>query len=557
MTKITKIIGLPGTGKTTKLSKILEDMFENQGVAPSDVVFSSFSRSASKAIFDKMSELGYDRDDLPYFRTLHSLAAKVLDLTQKDSFVAENDYKRFCGEHGISLVPEKVKTIDEIEQFGVVGKGYVLDVGNILFGWWQYLKKKYVRPKEVNNAIKERNNLSTLKQQTLELIPTELILEWYHQWEGYKERAGKYEYDDMLQEIVVRQIPFMDDIKYIVVDEAQDLNLLQFEMLKIWMPQCEEVYFAGDSCQAIYFFNAADPTLMDRMDGEKLKLPQSYRVPRIPWGYAKSLSHLIGEHDIDDVKPVDKEGDVLPIEWNDVFRILPEQPDKTTYMLFRTHEDIGRFLSKSFRERIFVKGFGTTKTFLNNSVFNSTYDLFRCLEKEAKPKEEDIRRFILRLPAKYLKRGIKTKVRKGELGEKLQQRQLLNYEGNGGTEKFYSLFRKADSVQDIVEVLGDVKVRLPNKNFFLDYPFDRVFLLNNVFVGTYFASKGLEADRIFLFDYFPHKEANIRRDECRLVFTGFTRTLDVDYIVTTDYKSDYSYGHGLINSLAIGDRRWI
>ena len=557
MTKIHKIVGLPGTGKTTKLSEILEDMFENRGVGTDEVIYSSFSRSTSKAIFDKMSKLGYNRDVLPYFRTLHALAARVLDLKQNESFVAENDYKLFCVEHGISLGQIKSKTIDEIEQYGVVGKEYVLDVGNILFGWWQYLKKKYVHPKEVKNVIRERKELSILEQQTLEIIPTELILDWYYQWEGYKKNFGKYEYDDMLQEIVEQEIPFMGDIRYIVVDESQDLNLLQFEMLKLWIPQCEEVYFAGDPCQAIYFFNAADPTLIDRLEGEKARLPRSYRVPRIPWDYAKSISHLIGEHDIDNVDPADKEGDVLPIEWDDVFRILPEQADKTTYMLFRTHKDIGRFLSRSFRERLFVKGFGRTKTFLNNPFFNSTYNLFRCLEEGTSPNAEDIRRFILRLPAKYLNRGIKTKVRRGELDKKFQQKHLLDYGGDGGAENFYSLFRKADDMAGIVEIISNTKVRLPNKSLFLDYPFNKVQMLNNVFVGTYFASKGLEADRIFLFDYFPHKEANIRRDECRIVFTGFTRTLDVDYIVTTDYKSDYSYGHGLINSLVAGDRRWI
>jgi superfamily I DNA/RNA helicase len=272
LTKITKIIGLPGTGKTTKLSEILEDMFENQGVETDEVIFSSFSRSTSKAIFDKMSNLGYERDILPYFRTLHSLAARVLDLKQKESFVTENDYKLFCVEHGISLGQIKPKTIDEIEQYGVVGKEYVLDVGNILFGWWQYLKKKHVHPKEVIKAIKERNELSVLEQQTLEIIPTELILDWYYQWEGYKRSLGKYEYDDMMQEIVMDTIPFMSDIKYIVADEAQDLNLLQFEMLKLWIPQCEEAYFAYDKNQAIYFFNCADPNLVDRLDGENVRL---------------------------------------------------------------------------------------------------------------------------------------------------------------------------------------------------------------------------------------------------------------------------------------------
>ena len=557
MTKITKIIGLPGTGKTTKLSGILEDMFEERGVGTDEVIFSSFSRSTAKAIFDKMSKLGYNRDVLPYFRTLHSLSARVLDLKQKESFVVESDYKFFCMEQGIPLEAVKVRGVDEIEQYGTVGKEYALVVGNILFGWWQYLKKKNVHHKKVKKAIRGREELSVLEQQALESIPTELILDWYYQWEVYKKDSGKYEYDDMLQEIVEQQIPFMDDIKYIVVDEAQDINELQFTMLQLWLPQCEEAYFAYDKNQAIYFFNAADPSLVDRLDGKKLRLPRSYRVPRIPWEYAKSISHIIGEHDMDNVDSADKEGDVLPIERNDVSRILLEQPDKTTYMLFRTHEDIGRFLSKSFKERIFVKGFGRTTTFLNSPIFSSMYSLFRCLGDGVMPKQEDIRRFILRIPAKYLKYGIKTKAKNGELNEESQQKHLLDYEGDGGVEEFYSLFRKVDSMDGIIKIISNTKVKLPNKSLFLDYPFDKGHMLSNVFVGTYFASKGLEADRIFLFDYFPHREANIRRDECRIVFTGLTRTLDVDYIVTTDYKSDYSYGHGLINSLVAGDKRWI
>ena len=557
MTKITRIIGLPGTGKTTMLSKILEDMFEKGGIETDEVIFSSFSRASAKAIFDKMALLGYHRDQLPYFKTLHALAARVLDLKQKERFVRDSDYESFCLEQGIHLERMRVRTLDEINRYGTVGREYSLAVGNVLFGWWQYLKKKYVHSKKVEKAIRERKELSIVEQQTLERIPTGLILDWYYQWERDKRDFEKYEFDDMLQEIVEKQIPFTDDVKCIIVDEAQDLNSLQFEMLKLWIPQCEKVYFAGDSCQAIYFFNAANPTLVNQLEGETLKLPRSYRVPRLPWEYAKGISHIMGERDIDSVDSADNEGDVLQIELNDVFQILREQPDKSTYMLFRTHKDIRDFLARSFRERIFVKGFGRTQTCLNNPFFGSTYSLFCRLEDGTTPNVEDIRRFISRVPAKYLNPGMKTKVKKGQLDQKLQQRRIYNYIKDGGAENyFYSLFRKADCIEDIMEILNNPKVRLPNKAFFLDYPFDRVHMCNNAFAGTYFASKGLEADRIFLFDYFPHREANIRRDECRLVFTGITRTLDVDYIVSTNYKSDYSYGHGLINSLVSGDGKW-
>jgi len=549
MTKIYRITGLPGTGKTTYLSERLEYMFKDLGISPDNVLFSSFSRATSRAIFSKMRELDYPQELLPHFRTLHSLSSRVLGLTKADnSFVEVADYKSFCATEGIPYRPTYVKTIDDIERFGVVGEEYVVIAGNILFSWWQYLKKRYIREEAIRAAMRERTHLGTAELKTLASFPTQLIIEWYQRWESYKRTWNKYEYDDMLQEIVLNEVPFNADIDYMLIDEAQDLNPLQFELVKQWMEPCEEVYFSLDKNQCIYFFTAADPDLTDQLSPEELLLRQSYRVPRLPWEAARTIAHIIGDHTIDSVEPKDALGDVLDIDYRDVLEELPES-DVKTFLLFRTHNKISDFMDLCLDEYILTRGIGRSSSPLNSPVFTSTLNLLQSLYYDDGFEVRNAARFLSRIPAKHLKRGIKQRAKDGKLEFEFKQQHL---DGSTEISTFYSFFKNVDSLDKLMQVVSDPKSTIPQKEYLLELPLDRVRILDNVYVGTYFAVKGGEAERVFNFDYKPHPEANVERDEARLVFTGITRTEDIDYIVGMPNHSE-----GIIHSMLYGgDGGW-
>ena len=75
--------------------------------------------------------------------------------------------------------------------------------------------------------------------------------------------------------------------RHVLVDEAQDLNPVQFRLLELVVGGRDDLYLVGDPAQAIYGFNGADPTLLsdiaERLPGvEVIRLPTNHRsTPQI------------------------------------------------------------------------------------------------------------------------------------------------------------------------------------------------------------------------------------------------------------------------------------
>ena len=73
------IFGPPGTGKTHKLIEKVEQYIRD-GVKPEKIGYFTFSKNATKEAHDRMfKQFKLVGDDLPYFRTLHSLGFKQLE----------------------------------------------------------------------------------------------------------------------------------------------------------------------------------------------------------------------------------------------------------------------------------------------------------------------------------------------------------------------------------------------------------------------------------------------------------------------------------------------
>ena len=75
--------------------------------------------------------------------------------------------------------------------------------------------------------------------------------------------------------------------RHVLVDEAQDLNPIQYRLLELIVGSRRDLYLVGDPAQAIYGFNGSDPTLLsgiaDRLPGvEVIRLPTNHRsTPQI------------------------------------------------------------------------------------------------------------------------------------------------------------------------------------------------------------------------------------------------------------------------------------
>ena len=86
------ILGPPGTGKTSTLLGLIEDELE-KGTTPTKIGFFTFTKKAvNEGKQRAMDKFELTRKDLPFFRTLHSLAFRQLGLS-KESVMDLKDIK--------------------------------------------------------------------------------------------------------------------------------------------------------------------------------------------------------------------------------------------------------------------------------------------------------------------------------------------------------------------------------------------------------------------------------------------------------------------------------
>ncbi len=120
-------------------------------------------------------------------------------------------------------------------------------------------------------------------------LPAARFAEVFDAYEKLKRKRGVVDLNDFLTAVVreaERDPRFVESIRFqyrhVSVDEAQDMNPLQYRFLQALLPTNPDVFLVGDPNQAIYGFNGADKTLFDTLPGIEgaatvLSLPSNYR----------------------------------------------------------------------------------------------------------------------------------------------------------------------------------------------------------------------------------------------------------------------------------------
>lgn len=224
MAKITKVFGPPGTGKTTFLLDTVEKELA-RGVQSTDIGYFSFTRKAATEARDRAIQkfpLLNEKTDFPYFRTLHSLAFRQLNISAKDMMMAEH-YAEFSKKVGI--------------QIAVSGED----------------EDHFVRP---DNPILNEINLARITGTDLRTHynRSDLRIEWFHleyverAYRQYKEQNLLLDFTDLLERLV--EEPFrLPNLETVIIDEAQDLSRLQWKLVEHLVKRCKKVYIAGDDDQ--------------------------------------------------------------------------------------------------------------------------------------------------------------------------------------------------------------------------------------------------------------------------------------------------------------------
>ena len=251
----TIVLGPPGTGKTTTMLNKVDDHLKTTD--PNKIGYFAFTQKAAYEARDRaMEKFNLSEDDLPYFRTLHSLAFRRLGI-KKESVMQKSHYE--------DLGKRVTFPIDYME--------YEDEEGGIFTTKSDYLR--ILQLAKLRNISFERQYDLNEHTQDVEFDKLKTLAD---ELERYKKEHTLIDFNDMILEFVKSDASPAFDVVFI--DEAQDLSLSQWDMAKSIWNKSGDSYIAGDDDQAIFRWAGADVDSFIAQTGKILNLTQSYRIPR-------------------------------------------------------------------------------------------------------------------------------------------------------------------------------------------------------------------------------------------------------------------------------------
>ena len=124
----------------------------------------------------------------------------------------------------------------------------------------------------------------------------------------YKDESGLIDYTDMLENMRVGG--FCPKLKALLVDEAQDLSRLQWQVVERLMQYADETYIAGDDDQAIFRWAGADVDHFIGLEGDVRILDQSYRIPAVVHDLSAGIINRVSRRREKNFKPAAHTGQI-------------------------------------------------------------------------------------------------------------------------------------------------------------------------------------------------------------------------------------------------------
>lgn len=234
------VLAGPGSGKTTVITHRVQYLTKEYGIDPGDILVITFTRAAAEEMRERYEALTGGGSRVT-FGTFHSIFFRILKLAYRytaDNIVREEQQMQFVRELAQTggLEPE-----DENEF-----------AGSIL--------------SEISSVKGERIALEHYYSKN---CPDAVFRQLYAGYEEKMRRAGLIDFDDMMV-LCLELFTERKDIlsawqrryRYILIDEFQDINRLQYEIVRMLAKPEDNLFIVGDDDQSIYRFRGAKPEIM-------------------------------------------------------------------------------------------------------------------------------------------------------------------------------------------------------------------------------------------------------------------------------------------------------
>lgn len=228
------LVASPGSGKTTVIIEKLMKLIE-EGISGGNILLITFTKKACENMRSRFIKK-INTSTLPNFYTFHGLFYRIVkeninsDINIVDESKVEDFLKIYLKKY-VDVVSEyKIKSIIcELTRFNSSGETLENFKTNLPKDFFIYIVEKYKEFKYENKFL----DFNDLAIEVLNLFnKREDILNFYR-----------------------------EKFKYILVDEFQDCDNIQFEILKM-LSENSKLFCVGDEDQSIYQFRGANPSIM-------------------------------------------------------------------------------------------------------------------------------------------------------------------------------------------------------------------------------------------------------------------------------------------------------
>ena len=245
------VLAPPGSGKTLIVTERTRYLIEESGVRPDQILVITFTRYAAREMKERFERLTAGKNYPVTFGTFHSIFYGILKCAYgigANNLMSEKESSVLLQE---VLDQTNIESTPEVEDEEELVRELLREVGMV------------------------KNGLCHLKDFHSKYLTQDEFAEVFRSYEHQKKELKKFDFDDMLVQCyaLFRKKPeilqgWQKRFQYILIDEFQDINRVQYEVIRMLAAPRYNLFVVGDDDQSSYGFRGAKPELMLYMKQE-------------------------------------------------------------------------------------------------------------------------------------------------------------------------------------------------------------------------------------------------------------------------------------------------
>lgn len=271
------VVAGAGSGKTRLLTHRIAYLIKEKHVSSYNILAITFTNKASREMKQRCDQIIGEEGNV-WISTFHSMCARILrmdieelgDYTKNFTIYSDQDSDKVFKNIFSTLKIDKDET----------KKSVMFHISN--------LKNNNMTIQEYENLYSYVSNFDYIKKA-------------YFMYESELKKANALDFNDLLNKTyeLLKKCPnvlekYQERFKYILVDEFQDTNKIQYDLVKLLAGKYKNIFVVGDEDQCIYTWRGANYTNIfdfqkDFENVKVFKLEQNYRSTKNILNLANAL----------------------------------------------------------------------------------------------------------------------------------------------------------------------------------------------------------------------------------------------------------------------------